>query len=456
MTTATSLTLRALFSRAASKGSLERPARVIAGLTPAAKALAATVAARPATGVTLLVVPSDKDVEQMTADARFFYAALEGASDADVERAVLPLPSLQVDPYRGMTPHFRVSAARARALHGAATSTARLIVASAAALLPRVSRPERLLSASLEMRSGTEIDPQNLADLLVDAGFTREDPVEEHGSFAIRGGIVDIFPAGDLEPVRVEFVGDMIESLRRFDPATQRSTGATDQLLIVPVRERFDEETDSIPLFEFLTALHGLNLLVSEEEQVKELAQKVRDQLGSSFEDAAARGHVVALPPRQAFVAWDDLEPRIGGASRLEELAVDEPTDPGSRIPDPVRHIRCQPAMEFHGRVNDWIADVRDARERGDATLFVAGSQGRAERTIEILQEYEIVAVPVERAEDVYAASVLVAVGSLSRGFRLTDAALQVYAETDVFEEERTRPRNGAIWRKRSSPIFAI
>src|SRR5882724_6589126 len=144
MTTATSLTLRALFGRAASKASFDRPAQVIAGLTPAAKAFAATMAARTATGVTLLVVPSDKDVDQMTADARFFYAALEGASQSDVERSVLPLPSLQVDPYRGMTPHFRVSAARARALHGAATGTARLIVASAAALLPRVSGPERL------------------------------------------------------------------------------------------------------------------------------------------------------------------------------------------------------------------------------------------------------------------------------------------------------------------------
>src|SRR5438552_6635526 len=299
MATTTSLTLRALFGRAASKASLDRPAHVVAGLTPAAKAFAATVSARTATGITLFIVPTDKDVDQMTSDARFFYAALEGASSADVERAVLPLPSLQVDPYRGMTPHFRVSAARARALHGAATGTARLVVASAPALLPRVSRPERLLSASLEIRSGTEIDPQDLAELLVDAGFTREDPVEEHGSFAIRGGIVDIFPGGDAEPVRLEFVGDMVESLRRFDPATQRSTGATDQLLIVPVRERFDEGTDSIALFEFLTALHGLQLLVSEEEQVKEQVQKVRDQLESSFEDATARGHVVALPPRR-------------------------------------------------------------------------------------------------------------------------------------------------------------
>jgi len=433
MTTATSLTLRALFSRAASKASLDRPAQVIAGLTPAAKALAATVAARTATGVTLLVVPSDKDVDQMTADARFLYAALEGASQSDVERAVLPLPSLQVDPYRGMTPHFRVSAARARALYGAASGTTRLIVASAAALLPRVSGPERLLSASLDIRSGTEIDPQNLADLLVDAGFTREDPVEEHGSFAVRGGIVDIFPAGDSEPVRLEFVGDMVESLRRFDPATQRSTGATDQLLIVPVRERFDAEDDSIPLFDFLST-RGLHVLVSEEEQVTEQARKVRDQLGSSYEDAAARGHVVAMPPTQAYVAWEDLEPRLGAARRLEELGVDE-GDSGR-----VRQVRCQPAMEFSGRVTDWIADVRQARERGDSILFVAESQGRAERTVEILHEYDIIAVAVERAEDAYTAPVLVAVGTLSRGFRLADAALQIYAETDVFEEERHAP----------------
>src|SRR5262245_58161502 len=100
MTTATSLTLRALFSQATAKASLDRSAPVIAGVTPAAKALAAAVAAR-AGGTTVLVVPSDKDVDQITADARFFYAALEGASDADVELAVLPFPSLQIDPYRG-------------------------------------------------------------------------------------------------------------------------------------------------------------------------------------------------------------------------------------------------------------------------------------------------------------------------------------------------------------------
>ena len=448
LATTTSLTLRALLSQAASRAALDKLAPVTAGLTPAAKALAAVAAARAASGLAVLVVPTDKDVEQLVADARFFYSALEGASDADVERAVLPLPSIQVDPYRGMNPHFRVAAARARALHAAASGTARLIVASAAALLPRVSPPARLLRASLAIRSGTEIEPLDLADLLVDAGFTREDPVEEHGSFTIRGGIVDIFPAGDLEPARIEFVGDMVESLRRFDPATQRSTGPTDQLLIVPSRERFDEGGAAVAVVDFLGATRGARLIVSEYEQVEEQARKVREQLDASYQDAAGRGHVATLPPGEAFVAWEDIEGRASGAPRLEELAVDEGgpegpplhSDVGADLqvgPRQIRQVSCQPAMEFRGRVNDWVAEIREARQRGDTILFVADSHGRAERTVEILREYEIVAVLVEGIEDAHAATVLVAVGSLSRGFRLPEAALQIYAETDVFEEER-------------------
>ena len=98
MTTATSLTLRALFSKAAARAGLTDLAAITAGLTPAAKALAAVATARSGGRLTLLVAPTDKDVEQLVSDARFFYAAMEGASDAAVEQAVLPFPSLQIDP----------------------------------------------------------------------------------------------------------------------------------------------------------------------------------------------------------------------------------------------------------------------------------------------------------------------------------------------------------------------
>src|SRR5207253_5291650 len=114
---------------------------------------------------------------------------------------------------------------------------ARVVVASAAALPPRVTPPARLLGASIDLKPGQDIAPADLADLLVDAGFTREDPVDEHGEFALRGGILDVFPAGDAQPIRLEFIGDTIESMRRYDPATQRSVASIDQLTIIPLTD---------------------------------------------------------------------------------------------------------------------------------------------------------------------------------------------------------------------------
>ena len=129
--TSSSLTLRAVLKTAAGRLRLGVAARRVTGLTPAAKALFAAVAAGRQLAV--LVVPTDAEVERAAEDARFFLAALEGLSDRDVERMVLPFPSHEVDPYRGLAPHFEVASARARALHALASPShpARLIVASA-------------------------------------------------------------------------------------------------------------------------------------------------------------------------------------------------------------------------------------------------------------------------------------------------------------------------------------
>src|SRR5215217_6158125 len=167
---------------------MDTSARAISGLTPPAKALSVASAAHAQpNGVVLFVVPGDGELEETCADVSFFLAALEGLTPAATERAVLPFPSHEVDPYRGLAPHIGVTSVRARALHGIGTGTARVVIASASALLPRISAPRRLLGAALELRPGQEIAPVDLADLLVDAGFTREDPADEHGEFAVRG-----------------------------------------------------------------------------------------------------------------------------------------------------------------------------------------------------------------------------------------------------------------------------
>src|SRR3954453_6987134 len=137
------------------------PGRPVSGLSAAAKALFAAAAAGRERVV--LVAPSDADVEQLTSDARFFLTAVEGVSDADAAHVVLPFPSHEVDPYRGLAPHFDIASARARTLHAVSGGHVRLVVTSAAALLPRVSPPDRLGSVAMTLVPGQEIAPLDLA-----------------------------------------------------------------------------------------------------------------------------------------------------------------------------------------------------------------------------------------------------------------------------------------------------
>jgi transcription-repair coupling factor (superfamily II helicase) len=426
--TSTSLTLRALLKTAGGRLGLGVRDRSVSGLTSAAKALFAAAAAARETVV--VVAPTDADAEQFTSDARFFLSALEGLSDADAAQVVLPLPSHEVDPYRGLSPHFDIASARARALYALSHGTARIIVASGPALLPRLSPPARLRAAGLTLRPNDDISPVDLGDRLAEAGYTRQDPTDESGEFSVRGGVVDFYPAGAAHPIRAEFIGDTIESLRTYDPATQRSIEPIDQAHIVPLQElAADGEIPdrSATVLDYLSAARPV-LLVSEPDEVKSAIVRQREHIDASHGEAV-RKNERAPAPETLVVAWDDLAAFLEHGTALQTLALGTEEE--------VRHIACQPAMEFAGRIPDWVGELRQSRARGETVVFVAHSHGRAERVIELLADYEVPAAPIERGEDAHSAAVLVAVGHLSKGFRLPDAALQLWAETDVFDEEK-------------------
>ena len=444
MPATTSLNLQALLKTAAARTGLEGPATRVGGLSPSAQALYVAVqTSHRKKALCVVVVPDDEDVDRFCADTRFFMAALEGASTAALEEAVKPFPSLQIDPYRNIAPHFGVASARAAALHAIASGTARIFIASAAALLPRLSAPDSLEAAAIEIKPGMDLDPVALGDLLADAGFTREDPVDEHGEFCVRGGIVDWFPAGAYSPIRVEFVGDNVESIRRYDPSTQRSIETVDQAGVIPLTEK----SGSATVFEYLPNDRDLIFIVREEEDVIAHAAKLVDQVQSSYEEAKEE-NPTAPAPDELLTSWAEIAERLAGATRLDQLAIDagsEEQDPAyvpahlSHPPSPAHHIACQPAVEFRGRIQEWIAEVKRMRERGDTVLFVAASEGRAERTAELLAEYDLRGVPIDRTEELLNVAILITVGQLSKGFRLSGAGLQVIAEADVFEEERAK-----------------
>ena len=319
----TSLALRALLKKAFGRLGMGVPARRVTGLTaPATAMFAAAAASRDRV---LFVLPTDADVERATADTRFFLAASEGLSDSEVERAVLPFPSHEVDPYRGMAPHFEIASARARAMHALAEGTARIVVASAAALIPRVSAPQRVKSASLNLTPGQDISPTDLGDLLAAAGYSRQDPVDESGEFCIRGGVVDFFPAGAKQPVRLEFVGDTIESLRTYDPGTQRSTGAIDQAAIVPLQDLLSEGDGadrSATAFDYLWAHGRPHVLVAEPDDVRAQGEKLTAQIRASYDEAVAKGNKPPAP-EALVMSWDEAAGWLDGATALEMLAIE-------------------------------------------------------------------------------------------------------------------------------------
>src|SRR5690349_2641015 len=134
---ATSLSVRALLFGAIERAGLDPGPQHLSGVTPPAAAMALAAAARREP--VLVVVPADRDIDPLICDIRFFASILEGWSAAHAERAVLPCPSLEIDPYREIAPHLDVTSARARVLHALATRSVRVVVASVAAIAARVS-----------------------------------------------------------------------------------------------------------------------------------------------------------------------------------------------------------------------------------------------------------------------------------------------------------------------------
>ena len=407
--TSTSLTLRALLKTAAGRLGLGVPAPGISGLTPRGQGAVWPRPRRPARPPCWWRRPTPRSNKLASGCPLLLRGARRCHRTRKRRRAVLPFPSHEVDPYRGLAPHFDVASARARALYGLSTGTARLVVASAQALLPRLTPAARLRDAGLTVKSGDDISPVDLGDRLVEAGYTRQDPTDEPGEFSVRGGVVDVFPPGARQPVRLEFVGDTVESLRTYDPSSQRSTGGIDQVQIIPLagaaRSSVARRRVSASRARRSTGPRPSSTTsLSTDPSCSSLSPTKSARRSTSFArrsrraTAKPRARTAAWRHRTTLViGWTEIAPSLEHATALETLDLDAAGG---------RHIASQPAMEFAGRVPDWVGELRQARERGETQIFVAHSQGRAERVIELLgATTKCPAAPIERGEDAPAAS---------------------------------------------------
>src|SRR6185369_11548743 len=226
---------------------VERGARVvsISGLVAgSARALALAALQRDTGKLFAIVTQSNRDLEPWEADLRFWYCALAGKTNCDNE--VLILPSSESDPYAGSSPHPETLERRALTLWRLAHASQDFVLLTARALARRSVSPAEILDAGAVLKRNDTQSPEELVDRLVAAGYVREDPVGAVGEFSMRGGILDIWSPGQDGPIRIEFFGDDIDSIRAFDPETQLSTRQLDHFELIPMRELVIRSDDFI------------------------------------------------------------------------------------------------------------------------------------------------------------------------------------------------------------------
>lgn len=450
---------------------------VVSGLVDGAKALVEALLFRTLERGLLLLVPDDASLDARRRDLGSFVELAGGD-----RRSIAVFPALDADPYDDIPPHPEVSRQRVVALGRIARRERLLLLAPARVLLEWLPSPEEVRAASRVIRPGDVLPPDALILEALRGGYRRVDVVAARGEISRRGGIVDLFAPDAEEPVRIEFFGDTVESIRSFDTDHQRSTGtlseaaygpavevpATDDAVarlarhlergaararsddrpVLPFRERLERLRAEgwLPGFEALAALvatrpstlfehlPGTSVVCEEPERAAEEIARASHERAAAWEQANNR----TLPP--PGVLWRDPAAAVREASEalvaLEELERSETLPAREAVVLPSRRARS-----FSGRIHELAAQFRDDGAHGIRTICVLRAAGGAERLGEILSEYRLhPALGPERAapgeEPSVRGGLFVTVGGLRQGFDLPDQAISILAEREIFGEE--------------------
>src|SRR5437660_4811600 len=410
----------------------------LSGLTLTAKAIYAVLLWQ-ATGRPLLIVTDgSKEAEALSAAVDTFFDLLVAGREQSGPEV---LPALDVVPVQGLSPHAEILEERALGLLRMASNRAAITVTPIGSALLRVESRKFYEQLALTLRMREEIPLEDLAAHLDSIGYERRDPVEMVGEYSIRGGIVDIFSPAASHPVRIELFGDEIESIRRFDPESQRSVLKLESCTLLPLTEYPKPRHEATqPGWEFLVSLEQPRpesvfsllekpiVIWDEPEQVRSAAERSWMRLAQT--QAADR----------IYFSWDELQAEAANLTVLEmrELAV------LASLSD--LHIAARPVQSFHGNMKVAISEARTLVESGHRVVFFAASNGEIERLADILDEYgtpyqmgidQSGETPEYLAERAYFAGSVAATflvkGGVARGVFLADARIAIFGSEDLF-----------------------
>ncbi len=415
--------------------------RRVSGLTGTARALYLPLFVRAANAPAIIVVADNKAAEALHA-AVLAACNLTGALPPE---AVLRLPAHDVLPFENLSPHPEIQEHRAATLWKISQPSTghpqpRLIIAPLEAACMKLFPRDYYRALALQLRIGEEYMPDMLVEHLLSVGYTRVDVVEMPGQVTIRGGIIDVYSPEMDGPVRIDFFGDEIESIRRFDPETQRSSSHLDTALLLPLTETpvteklltainarltrsgipsvepdapglasetwastkstNSAEATVFPGWEFFAPVAGAHLtildllgpttrvFIEEPSMVKNQGERWWNKIEQRHERSGI-GNLVR--PEDIYLSPWDLDDRLHKfcGCELDQLGLVDILDADRSDLSEV-DFATRPTQRFHGSIPALIDALKSLMGQDARILLTAPNQGEVERLAGLLQEYHL------------------------------------------------------------------
>jgi transcription-repair coupling factor (superfamily II helicase) len=397
----------------------------VSGLTATARALYLPLFARAAQSPVVVIVADNKAADALQLTLR---AACELTGAIETER-VLRMPAHDVLPFESLSPHPDVQEQRASVLWKIATGAASIVIVPVEAVSMRVFPADYYANLGRVLRRDEEIDVDELTTHLSSVGYSPMDIVEMPGQFTRRGGIFDVYSPEADRPVRVELFGDEIESIRKFEPDSQRSSAAIDEAWLLPLTEtpvsedllaavhlrltgsRLDAGDDPellsravtaggvsvFPGWEFFCPVAGadrtlFDLFPKVQVLVEEPAM-VRNQLDrwwNKVEQRHERSGIGSLiTPGDIYLSPLELQARIASLPGLEvdQLGAVDVLEDDVNPMDEIS-FSSRPTLRFHGSIPAFLQQIKSLAEQETRMLLVAPNHGEVERLAGMLREY--------------------------------------------------------------------
>ena len=417
------------FDRVQRHLSLGTGRRRVSGLTSTARSLYLPLFTRAARQPVIIVVADNKAAETLEIALR---AGCELTGAIDPARLVR-LPAHDVLPFENLSPHPDVQEQRAAALFKLATGAVSILIAPAEAAALKLFDRDYYASLAVTLRRGEEIDVEVLTAHLASVGYTQMDLVEMPGHFTRRGGILDVYSPESDRPVRIEFFGDEIDTIRKFDPETQRSQSGLDETQLLPLtetpvterllaavnarlsRQRIEIESDAdsaelaaeaavaggvsvFPGWEFFSCVAGAEnhllklipkafLFVDEPAMVKNQI----DRWWNKVEQRHERSGIGSLiRPEDIYLRPEILQATLSShpGLDLDQLGAVDVLDEDNTLGEVA--FSSRPTLRFHGSITALTDQLRNLIASDQRIVLAAPTQGDVERLATVLRDYQI------------------------------------------------------------------